>query len=146
MQVIGARFLSLHVANVALQALRAAVAVAPGDAAVRPLGSTRYDAPVDGYVLGGRFEDADADEVSNILERHGGVVIERRPELPPSAVRPGSTVASNPPWTAQWTPARQQLRPAKPKAASRLRKRLRRPVAPLRARAARAHRSAEDCQ
>jgi hypothetical protein len=151
MHVMGARFDTLAAASASLQEIRAAVPVAPGEVAVGPLGSIRYEVPSSGFVLGGRFADADIAVVSRIIEAHGGSVIECRPEAATpagggnAALR--ATVASNPPWTATWIAPTAQPRPARrlatTKAGPRLRKRLRRPAARWRGRAARGHRLAD---
>jgi hypothetical protein len=148
MYVIGARFKTLAAANTALNEARAAATVAPGEVAVGPLGSTRYEVPSTGFVLGGRFADGDVQAVIRIIQAHGGSVIECRPDAStPGAGRsaaPRATVASNPPWTATWTAPSVHQGPARRIATTnegpRLRKRLRRPVARWRGRAARAHR------
>jgi hypothetical protein len=143
MYVVGARFGTLAAANAALQDLRSAVPVAPGDVAAWPLGSTRYDEPADAVLLAGRFAEEAVPVVLDVLESHGGEVIERRRDDPRShAVRSASrrtSIASNPPWSAPWSPSTQHARTAA-RPPSRHRKRLRRPVARLHVRAARAHR------
>ena len=55
MLVIGARFRSIAAARAALRTVRASLPVPSGDVAVRPLGSTTYDAPDEMFVLAGRF-------------------------------------------------------------------------------------------
>jgi len=120
MIVLGARFRALAAARAALRAVRDAVALPRGDAAVRPLGSTRYDAPSDGFVLAGRFEDDDVPTVVRLVHAHGGRIIERRTDSPrhrPAAVRPIEH-------------SRASLRMNRP----------RRPSPPLRVRTARGHR------
>lgn len=92
MMVVGARFRALAGARAALRAIRASVGVAPGDVAVRPLGGTRYEAPVDDFVLAGRFEDEDVSTVIDVVHEHGGSVIERRPDPPRSAPASGAAV------------------------------------------------------
>jgi hypothetical protein len=82
MHFVGARFADLPAASRALGEIRASVPVEPGDLAVRPLGSTRYDEPSDDLVLAGRFEPRDVDAVVGILESHGGAILARRPESP----------------------------------------------------------------
>jgi hypothetical protein len=79
---VGARFRDLRTASAALGEIRASVDVEPGDLAVRPLGSTRYDVPSDDIVLAGRFEPGDVEAVVEILEAHGGAILARRPESP----------------------------------------------------------------
>ena len=54
--------------------------VAPGDAAVRPLGSTGYEVPYEGFVVAGRFGDDDVPTVVRLLHAHGGRIIARRVE------------------------------------------------------------------
>ena len=146
MHVVGARFGSLAAAGAALLAVRSAVTVPPGDAGVRPLGSTRYEEPAEEYLLAGRFADDDVDVVIGIVESHGGRVIERRRDVPRVAA-PRVTATSNPPFAASWMPSRTphraapiQARDHAPSRSTSPRKRLRRPSAPLRVRAARAHR------
>jgi hypothetical protein len=148
MHLMGARFDTLAAASAALHDVRAAATVAPGDVAVKPLGSIRYEVPSTGFVLGGRFADDDVPAVIRIAEAHGGRIIECRPDASGPAAGPGTprraTAASNPPWTATWTaapaPAQPARRASKCDAVPRLRKRLRRPAARLRGRAARTHR------
>ena len=84
MLVIGARFRTFAAARTALRAVRSSVAVAAGDVAVRALGSTRYDAPEEQFLLAGRFEPDDDAAVTEIVRSQGGSVIERRSE----ALRP----------------------------------------------------------
>jgi len=126
MHFVGARFANLQMASSALGELRANVAVAPGDLAVRPLGSTRYDVPSDDIVVAGRFEPDDVDAVIGILEACGGAILARQPEgralqeiAQPSA--PGADATGD----------RTRLKPATP------RKRLRRRTTLLRGRTAR---------
>jgi len=78
MIVVGARFRALAGASAALRAIRTSIGVASGDVGVRPLGGTRYEAPVDDFLLAGRFEDADVPAVINVVHAHGGRVIEHR--------------------------------------------------------------------
>ncbi|HXG25884.1 MAG TPA: hypothetical protein VNL94_03410 [Candidatus Binatia bacterium] len=80
MYVLGARFSTLAAASAALLAIRASVTVAPGDVAVRLLGSTQYEHPVNDFLLAGRFADPHVDVVVAIVREHGGRVIERRQE------------------------------------------------------------------
>jgi hypothetical protein len=82
MVIVGARFRALAGARAALRAVRAAVSVPPGDAGVRPLGSTGYETPFEGFVVAGRFEDEDVPTVVRLLHANGGRVIERRRDLP----------------------------------------------------------------
>lgn len=63
------------------------MAVAPGDVAVRPLGSTRYEAVTESFVLGGRFDDGDVPTVVKILHANGGRIVERRNDAPRSTAR-----------------------------------------------------------
>ena len=163
MHVVGARFRTLAAAGAALLAIRSTVTVPPGDAGVRPLGSTRYEESAEDFLLAGRFVDEDVEAVVGIVETAGGRVIERRSDVPRAGVAQESsrgwhaTVASNPPLAAAWVPLRTPARPAaglnatsgarktgrarSAGPASRARKRPRRPAALLRVRAARAHRS-----
>ena len=82
MLVIGARFRTLAAARAALRDVRASVPIPSGDVAVRPLGSTRYDAAQDDVLLAGRFEPTDAGTVTRIVHALGGRIIERRSERP----------------------------------------------------------------
>jgi hypothetical protein len=82
MLVIGARFRTFGAARAALRAVRSSIAVAAGDVAVRALGSTRYDAPEEHFLLAGRFEPEDAPAVTAIVHSQGGKVIERRTDSP----------------------------------------------------------------
>jgi hypothetical protein len=94
MVVIGARFRTLAAARAALRAVRASVTVPSADVAVRPLGSTRYDAPEDVFLLAGRFDPVDAAAVTAIVHSQGGRVIERRTDTSgalPSAASPAAT-------------------------------------------------------
>jgi hypothetical protein len=143
MIVVGARFRALAAARAALNAVRGAVSVAPGDAGVRPLGSTGYEAPADAFVVAGRFEDGDEVKVVQLLHAHGGRIIERRVDSP----RARPLAAPEPPaWPAAARtktprpPSRLRLRAMDETTSSRLHKRLRRPSPPLRVRTARSHR------
>ena len=89
MDVVGAQFRELESAIEAMRAIRGAVAVVPSDVAVRPLGSTSYDQPLEAFVLAGRFASADVALVARIVADHGGIVISRRRELT-RAVTPGA--------------------------------------------------------
>jgi hypothetical protein len=92
MLVIGARFRTVGAARAALRGVRASVAVPAGDVAVRPLGSTRYDAPEEQFLLAGRFEPADVPAVTAIVHAEGGKVIERRSDpRRPAAQRPDAS-------------------------------------------------------
>jgi hypothetical protein len=155
MHVMGARFETLAAANAALRDVRGAATVAPGDVAVRPLGSMRYEVPATGFVLGGRIGDGDVQRVRHILEAYGGSILVCRPEAVTAAGVDAATaaaaasraaIASNPPWTPARTGAiphpMSRPRVSTRMAGPRLRKRLRRPVARLRGRAARGHRFA----
>ena len=82
MHVFGACFTDHASAAAALVEIRERVTVAPGDVAVRPMGSTNYEAPTQGFLLAGRFADDDVDAVAEIAEAHGGLIIERRLEWP----------------------------------------------------------------
>jgi len=145
MHVLGARFRTASAASAALLAIRASVAVAPGDSGVRPLGSTRYEEASEDYLLAGRFADEDVAKVTEIVEAEGGRIIEQRRELlrPAATARLGrgaqAAPASNPPWSAAWMPAPLPRRSPSGDAA-RHATRMRRPGARLRVRAARAHR------
>ena len=72
MILVGARFRALAGARAALRAVRASVRVVPGDVGVRPLGTTRYDSPIEDFLLAGRFEPGDVESVIRILHAHGG--------------------------------------------------------------------------
>jgi hypothetical protein len=148
MHVLAARFRTISAASAALRAIRSAVTVAPGDSGVRPLGSTRYDAPTGDFLLAGRFEEQDVPAVIDIVATQGGKVIEQRSEPattgPPitSPDGPHEWTASNPPWSASWTAPRHANRASREgePGPARARKLVRRPSAPLRVRTARAHR------
>ncbi|HEX3264891.1 MAG TPA: hypothetical protein VHR16_04425 [Candidatus Limnocylindrales bacterium] len=88
MLVIGARFRTLAAARAALRDVRASVPISSGDVAVRPLGSTRYDAMQDDFLLAGRFEATDAGTVTAIVHSLGGRIIERRSDGPRSTREP----------------------------------------------------------
>ncbi|HET9852054.1 MAG TPA: hypothetical protein VFP56_06060 [Candidatus Limnocylindrales bacterium] len=90
MMVVGARFRALAGARAALRAIRTSIGVAAGDVGVRPLGGTSYEAPVDDFVLAGRFEDADVPRVIGFVHAHGGRVIERRNDTQRSPATTGS--------------------------------------------------------
>ena len=95
MYLVGAQFADAESAEAAMQQLRDAIAVAPGDLALRPLGSVRYERPASRVVVAGRFAVADVDAVVEIMERNRGEVVFRKPEwrrprpLAPSADRAG---------------------------------------------------------
>jgi hypothetical protein len=141
--VVGARFRAFAAARAALRAVRASVAGAAGDVGVRPLGTTRYEAPVDEFVVAGRFQPEDVETVIRILHANGGRVVARRADrdrvLPTTA-----PVAQDGPARSSAAGARRTL----PRRASRsdrstgaaTDKRLRRPSPPLRVRTARGHR------
>ena len=80
MYLVGARFSAARAAEAAMQELRDAIAVEPGDLSVQPLGSVRYERPASGVVVAGRFAPGDVDAVVEILERHRGEVVFRRAE------------------------------------------------------------------
>ena len=94
MHLVGARFADLPTASAALGKIRASVPVGPGDVAVRPLGSTRYDVPSADILLAGRFEPDDVDAVVDILEAHGGDVLARGAENAGSGADVGQRVPS----------------------------------------------------
>jgi len=133
MIVVGARFRALAGARAALRAIRASIGVAEGDVAVRPLGGTRYESPIDDFVLAGRFEDGDVAAVINAVHAHGGRVIERRSDPPrrlaPPAPMPGASGRTH-----------HDARRAGGDTRRELRKRLRRSSPPGRVRTALRHR------
>ncbi|HET8784408.1 MAG TPA: hypothetical protein VFM38_02150 [Candidatus Limnocylindrales bacterium] len=136
MHLIGARFRTLAAATMALQAIRAGVPVAPGDIAVRPLGSTRYERPAEDFLLAGRFESDDVDAVVDIVLANGGRLLERRVEVAGT-----STSVSVEPPVDERAAGRRRARTARGRAAHLRRPRVharkrRRPVAHLRDRAA----------
>jgi hypothetical protein len=92
MHVLGARFATLEAAGSALRDIRATVDVPAADVGVRPLGTTRYDAPVNEYLLAGRFADDVIDAAATAVERHGGVLFTLRSEAPRES-RQAETVA-----------------------------------------------------
>jgi hypothetical protein len=125
--VIGARFTDLESAAAARQAILAAVAMPAADIAVRALGTTRYDQPIEAYVLGGRFPASHAHLVMRIAREHGGTILSHRAEWRP-APRPGTDRAAR-----SQRPAGRARRAGLGTAG---RKRPRRPAARLRVRAA----------
>ena len=96
MHVFGARFTDHASAAAALVEIRERVAVAPGDVAVCPIGSTNYEAPAHGFLLAGRFADDDVRAVAEITEAHGGLIIERRLEWPHARRGAGPRSAGSP--------------------------------------------------
>ena len=145
MLVIGARFRTLAAARAALRGVRSSVPVPSGDVAVRPLGSTSYDAPEEVFLLAGRFDAADAATVVEIVHSQGGRVIERRPERPRPNPAPDTTQSPTTAAAPARTPARFRSRIPSPPTApvagairhARAENRRRRPTPPLRLRAAR---------
>ena len=85
MDVIGASFASLAAAVAARVAILAFVGVPAADVSVRPLGTTRYDRPLDAFVLAGRFPSTLADAVVSLIRDHGGTILSRRREWQPRA-------------------------------------------------------------
>jgi len=79
MHLVGARFDELGAAEAALVELRERAGL-DADVGLRPLGSLRYEEPAQGLVVAGRFEQADVDEVVEIMQRHGGEIVFKRPE------------------------------------------------------------------
>jgi len=95
--VLGARFETTQEALTALQELRARFALADIDADVRPLGSTRYEAPTSGLILAARFRPELVADVIAILEDFGGTVVVEHSDMPgPSA-------------SSDWPPSRDRL-------------------------------------
>lgn len=80
MHVIGGRFSDLVAATAARDAILAAVAMPPADIAVRPLGTTRYDHPIEAFLLAGRFDAGAVATVTRLVHEHGGTVISSRVE------------------------------------------------------------------
>jgi len=80
MYLVGARFDDLVAARAALFELRALVQLEDEDVGLRPLGSLRYEQPARGLVLAGRFQLTDVDGVVEIMHRHGGEIVFKRPE------------------------------------------------------------------
>jgi hypothetical protein len=80
MYLVGARFDDLGSARAALVELRERVEVGDDDVGLRPLGSLRYEEPAKGLVVAGRFQHVDVDGVVEILHRHGGEIVFKRPE------------------------------------------------------------------
>ena len=134
MDVIGARFADLSAAMAARDAILAVVAVPSADVAVRALGTTRYDQPIEAFVLAGRFPFAAAQDVVRLMRDHGGVIISRRFEGPATGRQPEATTTGAALGSLAIRPRVERLRAA-------VRKRLRRPSARLRVRAARADRA-----
>ena len=139
MIVVGARFRALAAARAALRAIRTSVVVEPGDVAVRPLGTTTYEAPGEQFLLAGRFEADDVSDVISVLHAHGGRVIERRDDAPHATSIPAALPRSS---------ARLRERPAgrDQERGSRRQKRLRRPAPPRRVRTALRRRTEADRQ
>ena len=127
MHVIGSRFADLRAALSARHAILASVAVPAADVAVRPLGTTRYDEPVEAFVLAGRFPPGAAEAVVRLMREHGGAIISHRTEWKPKAAGSIGTQARRLVDARQWA--------ARARAAAR--KRPRRPTARLRVRTAR---------
>lgn len=128
MHVVGMRFEDHGSAAAALVEIRDRVPVAPGDIAVRPLGSTRYESPAGGFLLGGRFADADVPAVIQVAEARGGVLVERRLEWP--HVNPAPETRT--PRLASGHARSSERRITRPHAPSTRPKRLRRPAAGMR--------------
>ncbi len=136
MHFIGARFADIQTASAALGEIRASVAVGPGDLALRPLGSTRYDVPSDDIVLAGRFEPGDVDAVVGILMAHGGAILAQHSE---SRAPRESAQHETPVSDARVSRDRESHTRTTDRVRERrgmTRKRLRRPATPLRRRAA----------
>jgi hypothetical protein len=96
MHIVGARFADLDSANAALGEIRASVAVPRGDVAVRPLGSTRYEAPAADFLLAGRFPEGDVDAVLGIVLQHGGTLLSKRVDWPRSTITGGAGTTPGP--------------------------------------------------
>jgi len=79
MYLVGARFDDQDAAQAAVVELRKRVEV-EGDVDLRPLGSVRYEEPAKGLVVAGRFQHSDVDDVVEIMQRHGGEIVFKRPE------------------------------------------------------------------
>ena len=80
MYLVGARFDQLTGAEAALLELRERLELDDADLGLRPLGSLRYEEPAKGLVVAGRFEHEDVDGVVEIMHRHGGEIVFKRPE------------------------------------------------------------------
>ena len=80
MHLVGARFADRESANATIEELRDRIPVEPGDLGLRPLGSLRYEQPIQGLVVAGRFEPEDVEAVVRIMQRHGGEIVFRRAE------------------------------------------------------------------
>lgn len=144
MLLIGARFRTLAAARAALRAVRDSVPVPSGDVAVRPLGSTAYDAPEELFLLAGRFDPAIAGAVTAIIHSEGGRIIERRSFVPPGTVPASTSGPATSPRASRGRAIRLSARPTAPIAGARrghgrARNWLRRPSPPLRVRTARGH-------
>jgi len=140
MHVVGARFANLESANAALSAIRASVPIPLGDAAVRPLGSTRYEEPASSFLLAGRFPEAEMDRVIGIVELHGGMLLSSRVEQPhPRLAASSGTRLTRDERNRALERHGSQASPktAIPARLQSARQRLRRPAALLRVRAAR---------
>lgn len=127
MHVIGGRFSDLGAATAARDAILAAVAMAPADIAVRPLGTTQYDHPIEAFLLAGRFPAGAVATVTRLVNEHGGRVISSRVEW---KARPRPTSDAH----VRQAPARRRIEIDARIAPSR--KRVRRPVARWRVRSA----------
>lgn len=82
MYVVGVRFERVVEARAALAELRDRFGLGPGEADVRPLGSTEYGEPNEAHLLAGRFEDHAVAEVMALVRRRGGVIVELRTDDP----------------------------------------------------------------
>ena len=142
MLVVGARFANLESANAALGDIRASVAMPPTDVAVRPLGSTRYEQPASDFVLAGRFPAAEVERVLRIVELHGGTLLSRRLERPYSGFAgsigaPASAIRDERGRAPERHGSQASRSGAAPPPLRAAHKRLRRPAALMRVRAAR---------
>ena len=80
MRVLGVRFERDQQANAALRALRERFDLRDEDAAVRPLGTTRYDDPTSDLILAGRFRPEVLPDVMRLVHELGGRIVVDRDE------------------------------------------------------------------
>lgn len=103
---------------------------------MRALGTTRYDAPVEEFLLAGRFEPGEVETVIRILHSNGGRVVVRRVDTPRFVAAEPSAPSAG----ARASITRQIATRLRPAIRARAHKRLRRPSPPMRVRTARSHR------
>jgi hypothetical protein len=94
---IGARFEARDEAVETMLELRRRFDLGVSDVEVRDLGSTAYEQPPSGTLLAGQFPSPRADEVVDVIHRHGGAIVERRAALQPEASGGVGLLAPPPP-------------------------------------------------